>query len=106
MLDTTAKTCNSCGADKDLSQFHGRTDRDGDRTRFRCKQCESACRKEHYRARTCGILDKRRVYRVSHKDNVRAARRKHYDKNYKRIIAREKARYANDPSLRATRGAA
>ena len=95
------KTCNTCKAEKPLSEFNKHIRRK-DGLEGQCK----SCKKEYREKNKESIHERNKQYRKNNKDKIKEAKRKNYLKNKKRIVKRvyeyEKKRKATDPLFKMT----
>lgn len=89
------KTCSRCGAEKPTAEF-GKRKAAHDGLHPYCKQCVSVYTKEGYRRDREKIIARNKAYRNSNPDQVRATKRKNYERNRDRVAEKNAVYYAEN----------
>ncbi len=96
--DHLTKTCNTCGVEKPLSEYHrDRHKRDG--WAGICKACRIPQEREYYGQNREAVLTKQRLYYGRNRESLLAKDRAYYRRNRSKLLARDRAWKKSRPEV-------
>lgn len=96
------KRCSSCRTDKELHDFHRRSQAPDGRNSY-CKQCKSLKAKEYFSKKSDYYKSLKKSYREKNSDSISEYFRKYYLKNKTRLQNSKNKRYSEDLNFKLSR---